>query len=53
MVMAAAACPATLASWKRFAHSHFYIAVIKTAAADLNEPVATGFFSFRAAGLYI
>ncbi|EFX89836.1 hypothetical protein DAPPUDRAFT_94585 [Daphnia pulex] len=39
-----AACPATLASWKRFAHSHFYIAVIKTAAADLNEPVAMGFF---------
>jgi hypothetical protein len=35
-----------LASWKRFAHSHFYIAVIKTAAADLNEPVATGFFLF-------
>ena len=31
---------ATFANWKRFAHSHFYIAVIKTAAADLNEPVA-------------
>jgi hypothetical protein len=38
----------TFANWKRFAHSHFYIAVIKTAAADLNEPVAmeTVFFFF-------